>query len=147
MELSGKDELNDLGLNPLGHLPYAMRFGFGQISIESVDKLCRFHGFGGISLLYEMSAPTTFRILLYFSWSVSLLWGGAREHRNIVSVLRICLNKEIMGWRSTYQIFIITRTSVFTAWPVIFQSLYCLRNFRINSLRCLGGGTKPLNHH
>ena len=38
--------------------------------------------------------------LLYFSRSIFFLSGGAREHRDNVSVLPICLNKEIMDRRS-----------------------------------------------
>ena len=38
--------------------------------------------------------------LLYFSRSTFILLGVTREHRNNVSVLPICLNKETMGWRS-----------------------------------------------
>ena len=39
-------------------------------------------------------------LLLYFSRSVFPLSGEAREHRDNVSVLPICLNKEIVGLRS-----------------------------------------------
>ena len=34
-------------------------------------------------------------------WVSFFLSGGAREHRDIVSVLPICLNKEKMGWGSS----------------------------------------------
>ena len=48
-----------------------------------------------------LSFPSIFCAgLLYFSRSVYILSGGAREHRDTVSVLPICLNKAIMGWRS-----------------------------------------------
>ena len=53
-----------------------------------------------IILLIPMP-PLQLARLLYFSGSAFFLLGGAREHRDNVSVLPICLNKEKLGWRST----------------------------------------------
>ena len=52
--------------------------------------------FAADKLLAEMLTPSA--ALLYFSRSAFIHLGGAREHRDTVSELPICLNKEKMDW-------------------------------------------------